>query len=160
VIVIAAGNQFGPVSFPGALPNVLTVSASNEYDEAKTPTSRDGENWWGTNHGPEIGVAAPGVHNLTTDISGAAGYLGGDYDPKFNGTSSATPIVAGACGLLLSANANLRESEVRTIIGGTADKVGPYMYVEGRNDFFGNGRLNLLSAIEAVRDARPATATV
>jgi len=104
VIVIAAGNDFGQVSFPGTLPDVITVSASNEYDEAKTPTSKDGETWWGTNHGPEVDVAAPGVHNLTTDISGADGYAGGDYEPKFNGTSSATPIVAGACGLVLSAN--------------------------------------------------------
>jgi subtilisin family serine protease len=160
VIVIAAGNQFGPVSFPGTLQSVLTVSASNEYDEAKTPTSKDGENWWGTNHGAEIGIAAPGVHNLTTDISGPGGYVGGDYDPKFNGTSSATPIVAGACGLVLSANANLRESEVRSIIQGTADKVGPYPYVGGRNDFFGNGRLNVLSAVQAVRGTSPGVPAV
>jgi subtilisin family serine protease len=153
VVVIAAGNDFGPVSFPGTLQNVLTVSASNEYDEAKTPTSRDGENWWGTNHGAEIDVAAPGVHNLTTDISGQNGYAGGDYQPKFNGTSSATPIVAGACALLLSANPDLRENQVRSIIQQTADKVGPYPYVDARNDFFGNGRLNVLAAIQAARAA-------
>lgn len=151
IIVIAAGNAFGPVGFPGSLPNILTVAASNEYDEAKTPSSKDGENWWGTCHGPEISVAAPGVHNLTTDISGVAGYVAGNYDPKFNGTSSATPIVAGACGLILSINPALREDEVRSIIRTTADKVGPYPYVAGRNDFFGEGRLNVLAAIVSAK---------
>jgi len=158
VIVIAAGNEFSQVSFPGTLPNILTVSASNEYDEIKTPTSRDGETWWGTNSGPEIDVAAPGVHNLTTDITGNGGYDGGDFMPKFNGTSSATPIVAGACGLVISANPDLTESEVRDIICGSADKVGNLPYTGGRNDFFGNGRINVYEAVIAARP--PAALTV
>jgi thermitase len=149
VVVIAAGNDFGPVTFPGNLPNVVTVAASNEYDEPKTPTSKDGESWWGTNFGPEIDIGAPGVHNFTTDITGAAGYATGDYDPKFNGTSSATPIVAGACGLILSANPNLSESQVRDILKNSADKVGPIPYAAGRNDYFGHGRLNVLKAVQA-----------
>ena len=35
VIVIAAGNEHGPVNFPGTLANGVTVSASNEFDEFK-----------------------------------------------------------------------------------------------------------------------------
>jgi subtilisin family serine protease len=147
IVVIAAGNEHSRVSFPGTLPNVLTVSASNQYDEAKTPTSNDGETWWGTNHGPEIDVAAPGVQNLTTDISGGGGYDPSDYAQRFNGTSSATPIVAGACALILSANPTLTEAEVRDIIGVTADKAGAIPYVAGRNDYFGRGRLNVLAAV-------------
>jgi subtilisin family serine protease len=150
VVVIAAGNEFGPVTFPANLPNVVTVAATNEFDEPKTPTSKDGENWWGTCFGSEVDIGAPGVHNLTTDISGTAGYAPGDYEPKFNGTSSATPIVAGACGLVLSANPNLTEAQVRDILKNTADKVGPLPYVNGRNDFFGAGRLNVLKAVQAV----------
>ena len=151
VIVIAAGNSYEKVSFPATLPDVLTVSASNEYDEAKTPSSMDGESWWGTNHGPEVDVAAPGVHNLTTDIHGADGYIGGDYEPKFNGTSSSTPIVAGACALVLSANPNLSEAEVRALIKDNTDQVGSYPYVNNRNDFFGNGRLNVYKAVKAAK---------
>lgn len=160
VIVIAAGNDAGPVTFPGTLPDILTVSASNEFDEIKTKTSSDGENWWGTCFGPEIDVAAPGVHNLTTDISGSAGYAGGDYTPKFNGTSSATPIVAGACGLVLSANPDLTEAEVRDIIRGTAAKAGALPYVAGRNDFFGNGRIDVFEAVTMAQGkAVPAAGT-
>ena len=155
VIIIAAGNDSGPVTFPGTLPNVLTVSASNEFDEFKTQTSGDGEQWWGSNFGPEVTVAAPGVHNYTTDITGAGGYNGqanGHYVTNFNGTSSATPIVAGAAGLILSANDALGEAEVRTIIRDTADKVGSQPYFEGRNDQMGFGRLNVARAIATARN--------
>lgn len=155
VIVIAAGNESGPVSFPGTLPNMLTVSASNEFDEFKTKLSSDGEHWWGSNFGPEVDVAAPGVHNFTTDISGNGGYnvaADGHYVPDFNGTSSATPIVAGAAGLLLSADPTLRESRVREILQETADKVGAEPYVSGRNDQMGCGRLNVFRAVEAARN--------
>ena len=147
VSVVAAGNDSGPVSYPGSLPTVLTVSASNEYDEFKTKTSRDGENWWGSNFGPEIDIAAPGVHNLTTDIAGESGYSAGDY-ADFNGTSSATPIVAGAAALVLSAEPELGEEEVRERLKNTADQVGAQPYQNGRNDQFGDGRLNVLAALQ------------
>jgi subtilisin family serine protease len=150
VIVVAAGNSGGRVLFPASLPDVLTVSASNEYDEAKTATSADGETFWASCNGPEIDVAAPGVHNLTTDITGPGGYAPGNYAPAFNGTSSATPLVAGACALLLSKRPNLSEAQVRQVIVATADKVGQFPYANGRNDYMGNGRLNLLAAINAI----------
>ena len=145
VIVAAAGNDYGSVAFPATLPTVLAVSASNEHDHPKTPQSPDGYGW-GTNHGPEIDVAAPGVHNATTDISGG-GSTNDDYMTNFFGTSSAAPIVAGACALVLSANPGLSEAEVRHVITSTAEKVGPIAYADGRNDFFGNGRLNVYEAV-------------
>jgi subtilisin family serine protease len=150
VIVVAAGNDSGPVSFPGHLENVLTVSASNEFDEFKSKGSEDGETWWGSNFGPEVDVAAPGVHNLTTDISGEGGYSDMDYHLSFNGTSSACPIVAGAVGLLLSAKPDLGEAQARAIVKETADKVGALPYVGGRNDQFGAGRLNVLKMLQKV----------
>jgi thermitase len=153
VIIVAAGNDSGPVDFPGKLETVLTVSASNEFDEPKTKSSTDGETWWGSNFGPPVDVAAPGVHNYTTDIVGADGYkasgaTGGDYVTNFNGTSSATPIVAGLAGLILSSNPNLRESQVRRLIKETADKVGQIVYTNGRNDQMGHGRVNALRAVQ------------
>ena len=148
VIVIAVGNTGGPVLFPANIPNVLAVSASNEFDEFKTSTSRDGETWWGSCFGPQVSVAAPGVHNVTTDILGPGGYDPGDYYAFFNGTSSATPIVAGACGLILSAAPNLREDQVRMIVMNSADKVGATPYANGHNNFFGFGRLNVLRSIQ------------
>ena len=158
VILVAAGNDAGPVDFPGNLPNVLTVSASNEFDEPKTRTSADRETWWGSNFGPEVDIAAPGVHNYTTDIVGDGGYNSGgsldsNYVSDFNGTSSATPIVAGVAALVLSANQNLREAQVRRILKQTADRVGRVVYTNGRNDQMGNGRVNAAAAVR--RAAEP-----
>jgi len=161
VIVIAAGNDNGPVSFPATVGNVLAVAASNEYDEPKTKTSRDGEFWWGSNFGPQVSVAAPGVHNYTTDVTGNGGYAkgpGGDYFASFNGTSSATPIVAGAAALVLAANPALVEKDVREIICSSADKVGPIPYSNGHNERMGYGRLNVRRAVEIALGQQPGNA--
>lgn len=152
VIVIAAGNDAGPVDYPANLHGVVCVAASNEFDEPKTKTSHDGEHWWGSNFGPEVTVAAPGVHNYTTDIMGTGGYNRGpadpNYIPDFNGTSSATPIVAGAAALVLSANPELSEAQVRRILAETADKVGGVTYdAHGHNHRMGYGRLNVAAAV-------------
>ena len=157
-MLIAAGNDSSAVSFPGTLDNVLTVSASNEYDEFKTNNSSDGETWWGSNFGPEVDIAAPGVHNVSTDISGDDGYTASNYISDFNGTSSATPIVAGAVGLVISANKNLTELAVRNLIKETADKVGTLPYWGGRNDQFGNGRLNVLKAVQKAQSTNGGSA--
>ena len=156
VVVIAAGNDDGPVEFPATLPGIIAVAASNEYDEPKTKHSRDGESWWGSGFGPEIAVSAPGVHNYTTDITGASGYNSGggidsNYSSDFNGTSSATPIVAGAAAMVLSANPQLSEADVRAILVETADKVGGVRYVDGRNDRMGHGRINVLKAVRLAK---------
>ena len=149
VVVIAAGNEDAKVSYPGNLKDVLTVSASNEYDEPKTKFSQDGEYWWGSCFGAEVDIAAPGVHNLTTDMSGNKGYNKEHNYTDFNGTSSSTPIVAGIAALMLSANPSLSEKEVRDIIKRTADKVGHVPYVQGHNHRMGFGRVNALNAVNA-----------
>ncbi|MEM7529838.1 MAG: S8 family serine peptidase [Pseudomonadota bacterium] len=149
VVAVAAGNDGRAVDFPGYLDGVLTVSASNQFDEFKTRGSADGEYWWGSNHGPEVDVAAPGVGNLTTDIRGKGGYHPSGY-ALFNGTSSSTPIVAGACALLITVDPELGEAEIRETIRRTADKAGQFPYANGRNDQMGHGRLNVNKAVHAV----------
>ena len=153
VVVIAAGNEDAKVAYPGNLQEVLTVSASNEFDEPKTKFSQDGEYWWGSCFGAEVDVAAPGVHNLTTDISGLKGYNKEHNYTDFNGTSSSTPIVAGIAALMLSANPLLTEKEVRNIIKQTADKVGHVPYDRGHNHRMGFGRVNALKAVNAALGA-------
>lgn len=150
-VVVAAGNASEPVDYPGNLDGVITVAATNEYDENKTETSKDGESWWGSNYGYAIDIGAPGVHNLTTDISGEDGYSNTNYT-DFNGTSSACPIVAGAIGLMLSANPELPLDKIRSILHESADKVGDIEYINGRNDYYGYGRLNVLKALELSRE--------
>jgi len=147
VVAVAAGNEQGPVSYPGTLDGVITVGASNEWDQRKTKTSSDGENWWGSNFGPEIDLLAPGVHIRTTDIAGGRGYAGGQFTHDFNGTSAATPHVAAAAALVLSANPGLPEARVREILKLNADPLS----AGGWNVNEGNGRLNAYRAVWQAR---------
>jgi subtilisin family serine protease len=156
VVLFAAGNNNGAVSYPGNLPNVISVAAMSMCNQRKSPTSCDGENFWGSNFGTNVDIAAPGVKIYTTDISGANGYSSGDYTPTFNGTSSATPNAAGVMALILATNPALTQAEARQIIESTCVKTGGYTYnssVAGQpngtwsNDL-GYGRVNAFAALQ------------
>lgn len=49
---------------------------------------------------------------------------GGDYEPAFNGTSAATPMVSGVVALMLDANSQLGWRDVQTILSYSARHVG------------------------------------
>jgi len=148
VVAIAAGNQDQAISFPGNLPGFVTVGASNQADQRKTPASSDGERNWGSNSGPALLLLAPGVAIATTDIRGAAGYDPGDFTRTFNGTSAATPHVAGAAALMLSVNPGLGAHEVRSLLGQTAKRLAGQ---KGWTPELGHGRLDVARAVEAAR---------
>ena len=134
------------VIYPAKYPQCFAVGASNEFDQRKSKTSADGETWWGSNFGPELQVVAPGVHIYTTDIMGSGGYnTTGNYIPNFNGTSSATPHVAGVGALVLSVDPNLTVQEVEEILRRSCDDIAPV----GRDNETGFGRVNALRAVQA-----------
>jgi len=148
VVCFATGNDNGPVRYPAKYEQTIAVGATSPCDERKRPGSCDGEGW-GSNYGPENDVVAPGVKIYTTDRSGGAGYSSGNYFATFNGTSSATPLVAGICALILSANPGLTNDEVRAILQGSAeDQVGPPNEdVPGWDQYMGWGRVNAYQAV-------------
>jgi thermitase len=148
VVVFASGNDNGPINFPGTIDEVITVGASNQWDKRKSPTSRDEENWWGSNFGKPLDLLAPGVRIATTDIHGAAGYSGSDFTLTFNGTSAAAPHVAAAAALIVSLMPRLNEEKIRAIINQSTD---PWTKAGGWNRFVGFGRLNLFSAVRLAR---------
>jgi len=84
VIVAAAGNTGGKVSYPGAYPESVTVAASDWSDKAAGFSSR----------GPEVKFIAPGVDVVSARLGG--GFV------SFSGTSMATPHVAGLAALSVS----------------------------------------------------------
>ncbi|HYG81717.1 MAG TPA: S8 family serine peptidase [Pyrinomonadaceae bacterium] len=176
VMCVATHNYNSDITYPATNPLVMACGASDQDDERKSPSSPDGE-CWGSNFGPGISVVAPGVRVPTTDIQDTGGYnsnnggalsmpcvnyascgdAAGDYMFIFNGTSAATPHVAGLAALLISYDSGLSNVQVREIIELTADRVGsvPYAMTAGHpngtwNEEMGYGRINVYSALHQI----------
>lgn len=161
IILFAAGNDgLDYLNYYAAHPDVIAVAASTSQDTHASYSNR----------GREIDVCAPSNGDWPilaaraswdpgiTWETGAYKYYRdgrdrGPYHKHFGGTSSSTPLVAGICGLMLSANPDLTAREVKEILRATADKIGsPSEYVNGRSLKYGYGRVNADKAVaEALR---------
>ena len=157
LVVAAAGNcaQGGqgcgypnPMFYPAACNGVFAVAASDHFDN------------WATysNYKSYVSLAAPGGLAEDALLSTVPGGYGFKY-----GTSMATPLVSGAAALVWTMQPAASYQQVAAILKDTADKVGanpltgqPLTYTNGRNDYFGYGRLNVG---QAVRRAYPPTLT-
>jgi subtilisin len=112
--IVAAGDAGGPVQFPGALADVLTVAAIGRYGEFP-PDSYHGVQAWTdgkavsgdgyfsakfTCFGREVDVCAPGVAIVST--------VPPDGYAAWDGTSMATPHVTGLAALVLAHHPDFR----------------------------------------------------
>lgn len=161
VILFAVGNDdLDFVNFYAAHPDVIAVAASTSQDLHASYSNR----------GREVSVCAPsngdwpitaarawwdeGLTNETGEYKfWRDGKPRGKNYKHFGGTSSSTPLVAGICALMLSANPNLTAKEVKQILEQTADKIGaPSDYSNGHSIKYGYGRVNADKAVaEAIR---------
>lgn len=94
VVVVAAGNSGGAVSYPAAYPEAIAVAATDISNVAP---------YW-SSYGPEVDIAAPGVNIYST-------YKGNKYY-TMSGTSMAAPHVAGAAALALKVTPDTEINEL------------------------------------------------
>lgn len=154
VVVWAAGNGNESVDLDGyaSHPQVLCVAASESNDQRSSYSD----------YGNAIDVTAPGGALLgdmvTTDRTGSAGYNNGNYTIGFNGTSAATPVVAGICALVLSVEPNLTWSQVYQRLRNTADFIDTENVTYdsfGHHPWYGYGRVNAFRAVGASDTTAP-----
>jgi subtilisin len=126
LLVAAAGNEGGKkLSFPGGYISVFCVSAVDNKNALASFSS----------YGNQVDICAPGVNVLST--------IPPDWYAYFNGTSMASPHVAGTAALVWGANPRFSRSDVRTRIQNKATNLGP----AGWDNKFGYGLVNALKAV-------------
>lgn len=131
VFVAAAGNDgSASPSYPAAYEHVIAVASVTPHD-LKANSS---------NYGPWITLCAPGEPILSTIRNNGYGEL--------SGTSMASPVVAGAAGLVLSVFPNFTAEAVVHRLCVSADQIDqlnpPY------TGLLGCGRLNIYAALDSL----------
>jgi len=135
-------------NYPSSFSTVISVGGLSPCNTRKTPTSCDGEFWWGASYGggpDKMDFVAPAARITTTDITGFGGYSSSEYTDSFNGTSSSCPFAAGVGALIKSYNPSLSVDEIRDIMRNTAVDIE----ATGYDDETGYGRINAEAALLA-----------
>ena len=155
VVVAASGNDSldeedeGATTWPADHPRVIRVGAhgvesfvdeddmDEDGDTTETLTLRSVAGF--SNAADTVAVTAPGVSVLSTEANS------GWYE-KWDGTSMATPHVAGLVALIRAENPSLTPVKIKALITSTADdsdKMGGSMgYTAGRDDASGAGAID------------------
>ncbi|MHA7155020.1 S8 family serine peptidase [Arthrobacter sp. TMN-50] len=150
VVVAAAGNARSLVQFtsPANCDNVIVVGA----------TGREGNQANYSNYGPEVDVSAPGGDASTGLASAILSTVNnGVYAPAAEGygykqgTSMATPHVAGAAALMLAANPALTAAQVEAQLKATVRPLPGSCYTGG----CGTGLVDAAAAVASVAPAIP-----
>ncbi|MHA1399585.1 MAG: S8 family serine peptidase [Candidatus Heimdallarchaeaceae archaeon] len=143
IVVVAASGNDGQraISYPAKYANAITVGAIDSNNNLASFS----------NYGPEQEVVAPGVNIYSTmptySVTLTSWWYGysQNYD-QMSGTSTATPMVAGVCALILEADPTLTPAQVRDILHNTATDLGSV----GWDESFGYGLVNAKAAVDEV----------
>jgi len=150
-IVCASGNDAGPVGYPAAYSQCIAVGATR-YDEAVAYYS---------NGGSELDLTAPGG-DVTVDQN-SDGYGDGVLQQTFSGstwgyyfyqgTSMASPHVAGVAALLISQGTYTTPSAILSRLQSTAKDKGP----AGWDSSYGSGIVDAAAALGGEAPPAPVT---
>jgi subtilisin family serine protease len=136
LVVVAAGNS-------GADQNPVTTPASCNFTLAVGAIDKDSRHADFSSYGNYVDIAAPGVEvwsTLPPLVSLLTDHIG--YG-AWQGTSMAAPFVAGAAASLKGIHPDWTPAQLEERLLETATDAGK----KGRDDFFGEGILNLLAVL-------------
>ena len=150
IVVAAAGNDTSSAyHYPASYPSVISVSAIDFNSE---PTVY-------SNYGSKIDIAAPGGDTfvdanqdgeidgvLSTSVTNNNGLPNSDFE-FLNGTSMASPHVAGMFALMKAVYPDLNASSALRLL--KAGKLTDDLGIPGRDDSYGYGSANALKAVQA-----------
>ncbi len=140
-LVAAAGNDnVSTIFYPAGYTNVIAVGSTG-LSSNNVSTATDAKSTF-SNYGSWINVSAPGT-NIRSTVPNNSYAI-------YDGTSMASPLVAGLCGLILSVNPNFTPTQVRNCILSTADDLNPYL-AANRQNMMGSGRINALAALQCAQ---------
>lgn len=135
LVVAAAGNGGGDgVDYPARYAETMAVAATDQNDVHAGFSD----------YGPQVDIAAPGVHIYSTLWTPGSHTYGWK-----DGTSMSAPHVAGLAALIWSTCPDLSNGEVRDVIESTAKDLG----APGWDSYYGFGRVDAVDAVEAATPA-------
>jgi len=134
---------------PGGLTCVIAVGAVDYNDVAAYFTCEGPVTWQDSEYGdypynPGIGLIRPDVSGPGVAIK-SLNYLTNDGYTNMDGTSMATPCVAGIIALMLQKNPELSPADICRILEETSVKLTPT-----KSNLTGCGRVDALAAVDAV----------
>jgi subtilisin family serine protease len=174
MVVAAAGNDalddngkvYNPAYYPAAYPSVIAVASCDKqgvrayyseygsYVEVAAPGGSDGgsQSLAVVLSQTILSTALPGKDTWVNSTSTSPAYI--DYQPGTaqlygydQGTSMASPVVAGVAAMLIAQNPARTPEDVENILATTADKTGSDAYANGWNAYEGWGRVNAYRAL-------------
>jgi len=153
VVIAAAGNDNANyIAYPAAYDDYVIAVGATQADQQRAPYS---------NYGSSLDLVAPGG-NLSIDQNKDS-YGDGILQQSFSssptsfgyyfreGTSMASPIVAGVAALVISQNQNLTPSQVRQALEQTAKDLG----AQGKDNYYGWGLVDAYAALQYVGGQPP-----
>lgn len=153
IIVVSAIGNGGPDSntttSPANVPSAVGVGAVDSSDTIASFSSRGPVSWSGTDY-TKPDVCAPGVAIKSS-------FNDGGYKEE-NGTSMATPHVAGALALMMCANPSLESVVAKAVIKSTAYHAAGETTWPNNN--YGWGRIDALNAVKATLGTKPSIESV
>ncbi len=127
----------GQMLYPGRYNNAISVGATTANDERA-----DFSSW-----GPELDITAPGSGAIRTP-TWSAGNQTTSYTNSADGTSIATPIVAGVAALLLAEEPSATPAQIRQKLTNYSSRVAA-MGCQKNGERYGYGRVNAANSLNS-----------